>query len=229
MAKDRGSARGTIGGVARMMCVTVVGATAFLAGSAAAAAPSQQDTTWMIAAHQSNLAEIAAGQTAQQKATSQEVKDLGAMFVEHHTAMDAELTAAATELGVDLPDAPTADQQAQLAAVASQTGAQFDAAWIAQQIASHQATLQATQLEVSSGTNPTVVALAEKATSIVQQHLTALQELSSAAGAPTAIQTGSGGQAATSSSSSVVAILALVGVALVAGALLWSRRRRSLA
>jgi putative membrane protein len=73
------------------------------AASAAPAAPSASvsaaDRTWMVAAHQSNLTEIAAGKAAQQKATSQKVRDLGQMFITDHSANDAKLKAAANDLG----------------------------------------------------------------------------------------------------------------------------------
>jgi len=68
----------------------------------ASAAPSSHDTTWMAAAHRSNLTEIAARTSAQAKATSQQVEDLGAMFVEMHTAFDKDLTAGAKALNVTL-------------------------------------------------------------------------------------------------------------------------------
>jgi putative membrane protein len=122
-----------------------------LAGSAAAA-PSTQDTAWMVAAHQSNLAEIAAGNAAVAQGTSAGVKRLGAMFVEMHTKLDADLTSAASTLNVQLPTSPSAAQQQQLAAVTAKSGADFDTAWLAQQTAAHQDTLQATKTETATGT-----------------------------------------------------------------------------
>ena len=69
----------------------------------------------MVVAHQSNLTEIAAGKAAQQKATSQKVRDLGQMFITDHTANDAKLRSAAKTLGVTLPGSPNAQQRAALA------------------------------------------------------------------------------------------------------------------
>jgi len=39
----------------------------------------------MVAAHQSNLAEIARGNAALEQASTQQVRDLGQMFVDTHT------------------------------------------------------------------------------------------------------------------------------------------------
>jgi putative membrane protein len=207
----------------RAVAVAAMGAVLLLVGAGtASAAPSPQDTTWMVAAHQSNLTEIAAGQAAQQKATSQQVKDLGAMFIQMHTALDADLTAAAKTLGVALPDAPTASQQATLASVAAKSGAAFDSAWVTSQIAGHRTTLAATQKEVSSGSDATVVKLATAATPVVQQHLNALLALPAA---PSSVQAGTGGQAASDRTPWLVA-LAVMGAALLAGAAFTSSRRR---
>ncbi len=74
----------------------------------ASAAPSSHDTTWMAAAHQSNLTDLAAGTSAQAKTTREQVKDLGAMFVEIHTALDKDLTAGAKALNVTLRRSPCA-------------------------------------------------------------------------------------------------------------------------
>jgi hypothetical protein len=96
---------------ATLGAATLIAAIA-LAASPALAQPSQQDTDWMIAAHQSNLAEIAAGTAAQSQATSDDVRQMGAMLIADHKKLDADLTAAAQQLSVDLPDAPTPEQQA---------------------------------------------------------------------------------------------------------------------
>ena len=185
---------GVLAGLAGLLIVT--------GPAGAAAQPSEQDTAWMVAAHQSNLAEIAAGNAAVQRATTADVRRLGQMFIDMHTALDADLTAAAGELAVTLPAAPTPDQQATLERVQAEQGQAFDAAWIAAQIASHQATLQATRTEVEQGSNPTVVQLATASTPVVEQHLQELQSLSANAGAPTGVPTGDGGLLADTDSDS---------------------------
>jgi putative membrane protein len=208
----------------RAVAVAAMGLVLLVAGAgAASAAPSAQDRTWMAAAHQSNLTEIAAGKDAQQKATSQRVKDLGAMFIQMHTALDADLTAAAKTLGVSLPGAPSPAQQATLKSVAAKSGAAFDSAWVSSQIAGHRATLAATQKEISSGSDATVIKLAKASSPVVQQHLTAL--LATPQAAPSSVQAGTGGQA-TSDRTPWLAALAAVGAALLAGAALTSMRRR---
>lgn len=161
-----------------------------LAASPALAEASEQDATWMVAAHQSNLAEIAAGTAAQEQATSDDVREMGAMLIADHEKLDADLTAAAEQLGVDLPDAPTPEQQAALEEVKAQQGEAFDTAWIASQIEGHQMTLAATRQEITAGQDPTVIDLAEAATPVVQGHLDQLQQIATAHGVPGSVPGG---------------------------------------
>lgn len=186
----------------------------FALAGPASAAPTKQDTTWMAAAHQSNLTEIAAGKAAAQKATSTGVKNAAAMFVTMHTDLDAKLTAAAKQLGVTLPAAPSADQQATLARVGALSGATFDTAWVASQIAGHKMAIAATQTELASGSDATVLGLAKAALPIIEGHLVTVNAL---AGTPAAVHAGTGGQAATplSTSSAPYALWALLLLGLV--------------
>ncbi len=209
--------------------VAVVGAVV-LTAAPALAAPSQQDVTWMQAAHQSNLAEIAAGNAAQQAATTPEVKQLGQMFVQMHTELDTALTAAAQQLGVQLPPAPNAEQQRQLAAVQQNTGRAFDTAWIAQQIGSHTTTLAATQLELRNGSDPAVLAQARTATPVVEQHLVELRQVAAQYGVPTSVPGGTGGQAADGNTGALAwGLTGLGAAALVAGTVGLVRRRQTAA
>jgi putative membrane protein len=197
-----------------------------LTAAPALAAPSDQDVSWMQAAHQSNLAEIAAGNAAQQSATTSDVKQLGAEFVQMHTQLDAALTQAAQQLGVQLPGSPTSQQQQQLTAVQQKTGQAFDTAWIAMQIGGHETALAGTQQELKSGSDSTVVNLARTALPVIQHHLTQLQTAAQKYGVPTSVPGGTGGQAAGADLGALGWTLTAVGaLALVAGTVGLGRRR----
>lgn len=212
----------------RMIALTgAVVASLTFAALPASAAPSEQDTQWMVAAHQSNLAEIAAGTVAQSRATTATVRDLGAMFVEMHTALDADLTAAAQQLGVALPPTPSAAQQQALAAVEANPGAAFDSAWIAQQLQSHAASLANGQRELQQGSDPVVLALAQASAPVVQSHYDALVTASAQYGTPDRVEAGSGGQSTNTNDTTTMALLLIVvGVVAVVVAGLWLVERR---
>ena len=194
------------------------------AGSASAAGVSSQDATWMVAAHQSNLTEIAAGQAAQ-KSSSAAIRELGAMFIKDHTTLDASLKTVAAKYGVKLPSAPSPAQQATLKSVAAKSGAAFNSAWITSQIAGHRATAAATNTELAKGSNADVLKQARTASPVVAHHL---QELLALSGAPKTVAAGDGGQAAGVPAGSLWAAgLAAGGVLLVGGATRAAVRRRS--
>ena len=199
-----------------------VSAVVLLTASPAMAAPSEQDQTWMIAAHQSNLAEIAAGTAAQQKGASQAVRDMGAMLIKDHQTLDADLTAAAQKFGVALPGEPTAEQQATLAEVSKNSGEAFDAAWIAAQIDGHRTSLAAGQQEVQSGSDPAAIALAQAAGPVIQRHLDDLLKL--AGQTPGSVPSGTGAL-----ETPVLLGVSLLGMGLVAvaAALVMMRRARA--
>jgi putative membrane protein len=200
------------------------------AGTAHAVQPSQQDITFLQAAHQSNLTEIAAGQLAQSKAASQQVKDLGALFVADHTKLDQAVTQTATTLGVSLPDAPNAAQQAVLAQLQAASGTDFDTLFISTQMEAHMAAMSLAATEIAQGSDPAVKQVAEAATPVITAHMKALDEAAAALGVPSRVNGGHGGAAtqdhpSTGGVPTGALMAAGVTVALMGGLLLMRRRR----
>ena len=132
---------------------------------------SQQDVTFLVQAHQSNLAEIATGRLAERKASSAKVRALGRMFVRDHTRLDAELVKVAKKLGVRLPSAPNAQQKALAAKLEKLTGRAFDRAWLDAQIMAHRKAIALGEREIARGLNKDVVRLAKKSAPVIKHHL----------------------------------------------------------
>ncbi|WP_431878833.1 DUF4142 domain-containing protein [Micromonospora marina] len=154
------------------------------AAAAQAAQPSTQDTQYLQAVHQVNLFEITAGNLAQQKGQNQQVKDLGKMFVTDHTQLDQTVQSTAQQLNVQLPAEPTADQQQVLDELNNLSGAEFDKAWVTAELAGHVQAIQATQTEISQGSEQSVVQLAQDALPVLQAHYDALVALAQTLGVP---------------------------------------------
>ncbi len=154
------------------------------AAAQAAAQPSTQDTQYLQAVHQVNLFEITAGNLAQQKGQNQQVKDLGKMFVTDHTQLDQTVQSTAQQLNVQLPADPTADQQKVLDKLNNLSGAEFDKAWVTAQLAGHVQAIQATQTEISQGSEQSVVQIAQDALPVLQAHYDALVALAQTLGVP---------------------------------------------
>jgi len=210
-----------LAGAATLACATVG-----LFSGIAAAAPSGQDRTFLVAAHQSNLTEIAAGKAALQKSSNGVVRRHGQLFIRDHTRLDADLRKVADDLDVDLPSQPSAAQRATLASVSAKSGSAFDAAWLSSQLAGHRQAKAAGQRELAQGSDARVKQLATAAAPVIQMHLDMLEQATGSVGG---VAAGSGGQAATRPAARTAlgtTLLALGGL-LAAGAVVLTRRRRT--
>ena len=208
----------------RAAAVAGVATLLLLPATSASAAPSDQDTAYLRAAHQSNLAEIATGNLAQEKAESRQVKDLGAQWVEDHTRLDSALQDTAEALGVELPDAPNAEQQALARRYEAASAAEFDALWIPTQMDAHMKSMRLGETEIAEGSDAQAKKVAQDAAPVIAAHHDLLEEAASELGVPSSIGTGTGGQAAASNVPVAVGFGAL-GLLLVAAALFLLRRR----
>ncbi|WP_235023846.1 DUF4142 domain-containing protein [Streptomyces sp. WAC05374] len=217
---------------------TCLALTGIAAGPALAAAPADgatsghpTDAGFLRASHQGNLTEIAAGKDAQKNATTDCVKKVGKVLVRDHTKLDADTRALADKLGVDLPVAPSKEQQDTLAAVMAKAGTKaYDKAWLDAQAAAHEKTLARIDNQIANGHNAQVTAAAKAARPVVAMHLDMVRGGEChAASAPHAIHAGNGGQAATNLAADVPVVLAVpalaVGGVLVAGGAFWAASR----
>ncbi|WP_411104209.1 DUF4142 domain-containing protein [Streptomyces sp. cmx-4-9] len=160
---------------ARVLTIAVFTASLACSGVAAVAAapaPDSPDARFVQMAHQSNAAEIAAGQDAQKNATTTCVKQAGATLVKDHTKLDAELAALAKKGDVSLPGTPTREQQTVLAEVRSKAGSpEYDKAGLMAQEAGHTKTLTLIDQQINQGKDADTTAAAKKARPVVAMHL----------------------------------------------------------
>ncbi|PZG09062.1 DUF4142 domain-containing protein [Nonomuraea aridisoli] len=160
----------------RITMAAAVAAVAFspvAAGAVTSPELNDQDRTFLVQAHQANLAEIQAGKAAGEAVTD-EVRELGAMLVRDHTTLDRAVEREADQAGVDLPDAPNPQQRAALAQVKAKSGEDFDQAWVASQITGHRQTLAAIDEQLRDGASAEVKKVASDARPVVQMHLDTL-------------------------------------------------------
>jgi putative membrane protein len=208
--------------------VVVLGALGIFGGAASAApAPgvSQQDQTFLSAAHQANLAEITAAKIAQQKATHQVTKDLAAVWITDHTRLDRDVQSLSRQLGVTLPTAPNAEQQALAARYQQTSGGAFDRLWVSTQIDAHMKAMRLGETELAQGSSPRVKAAARTAAPVIAKHGRLLDQAAPQVGAaPSGVNAGNGVSRSLTSSIFAVGLLA-AGLMLLAGSGLALRRR----
>ncbi|WP_256103281.1 DUF4142 domain-containing protein [Streptomyces sp. ODS05-4] len=161
--------------------LTTLALTGMAAGPASADAPSARaadgsgailDTAFLRVSHQGHLTEIAAGEDARKQASSACVRDIGAALVRDHTRMDADTRALADRLGVDLPAAPSAEQQEMLAGLMGRHGgAGYDAHWLTALTGAHEKTLTRIDAQLARGKDAQVTAAAKAVRPVVASHL----------------------------------------------------------
>ncbi|WP_229072729.1 DUF4142 domain-containing protein [Actinoplanes sp. DH11] len=153
---------------------TVLGLTGTLLLPAAAAQAdpdvSSPDAGYLVAAHQVNLAEIAAGRIAFTKSADRGIKDIAVTFIRDHIVMDAKLTQVARELRVSLPTAPTEEQQALARRYQAAGTDTFDEYFVATQLAAHRESLKKTRTAAAESDNAEVRELAAGAAPVIASH-----------------------------------------------------------
>jgi putative membrane protein len=135
------------------------------------------DERWLKVHIETNLFEIAGGQAALDKATTDDVRELAARLVADHTAALEQATEAARKLGVDVPDAPAPLQQWALRAVNEFSGVDFDRWFTDLQVEGHKQAITEAATEAERGCNRKVRALAEASLPVLQAHLEHAQEV----------------------------------------------------
>jgi putative membrane protein len=209
----------------RLAALAAVTGLLLIPGTAAQAAPSDQDAAYLKAAHQSNLAEIAGGKIAQQKGDSEAVKDLGARFVADHTKLDSAVRQTASNLGVDLPSAPNAEQQALAARYQAASGDDFDALFVSTQMDAHMKAMALGRTEIADGSDAAAKKVAQNAAPVIMSHHEALDSAAKDLGIPSTVNTGTGGTADDGGISGTAVGFVALGMLLVVAAGLLLRRR----
>jgi len=211
---------------------------------------SQQDQTFITQNAQTDLAEITVGQLAEQRATTAPIRQAAQTIASDHQQVLSKLQDLARNLHVTLPNSPDATQQQLAQQLNATSGTDFDQAYLQAMIQGHQTSINQTQQEIQSGSNPQVIDFAKSYLPGAQKHLQIVQQLSAnpsastspspsanppsnagtpgGANPPSGVNAGSGGQAANSDMPpELIAALAGGGALLVSisGAALIARRR----
>jgi putative membrane protein len=160
---------------------TAQDATGAAVGQVAASTLGAQDTDAFVSnASQSDMYEIAAGNMAQTRSKSADVKAFGKMMVTHHTAMMNEMKPLVTAAGKTPAAALDQRRQGMLDNLKGATDAAFDTAYLNQQVAAHQEALTLMKGYADHGNDAGLKAGAAKAVPKIEGHLADAQKLQAA-------------------------------------------------
>jgi putative membrane protein len=133
------------------------------------------DDTFVTNAAQGGLAEVQAGQLAEQRGDAT-VKTIGHMMVTDHTKANSQLAGIAKSQGLTIPNQPDPAHIATLAQLRGAKGETFDNQYLEGQLTDHQKTIALFQQEAEQGTDPQLKSFAQTTLPVLQHHLAAVKQ-----------------------------------------------------
>jgi putative membrane protein len=122
-----------------------------LAGTSAATAADQTSEKFIKEAIQGNLAEQQMGQMAQEKGSSQAVKDFGATLMADHEKANQNAIQAAQQLNVTPPDKPGLKEMANHKKLSMYSGDHFDREFVEAMVKDHKEDIARYQQQAQQG------------------------------------------------------------------------------
>jgi putative membrane protein len=180
---------------------------------------------------QTDLAEIAIGQLAQQRAEHSATKMMAQVTISDHTKALASLKSVASQAGITLPSAPSATQQAQAAKLKTVASSQFDATYDSIQIQGHELSISQTRTELAGGSSTAVMNNANAYLPVAEKHLQMAESDYTALGGSVSsvpgVNAGTGGLAAIQPADNAPWLAAgAIGAVLLVGTGTFALRRR---
>ena len=128
------------------------------------------------AAAMGGMAEVEMGKLAQQKGSSQPVKDFGARMAQDHGKANEELKALATSKGIQLPGGIDAEHQHKMERMQKLSGADFDKAYMKDMLADHKKDVSEFRKQAKSAKDQDLKAFASKTLPTLEEHLKLAQQ-----------------------------------------------------
>jgi len=147
-----------------------------------AVAADNPDEDFFQKAAAAGMAEVEAGHMAQQKGSSQAVKDFGAMMVKDHTTANNKLKTIAAAKSIKLPKSEGMMNKVKEKTEDLRSGEGFDKSYIKSQIKAHEDTVALLQKEIDSGKDPEAQAFAKETLPTVKKHLEKIHQIAASAG-----------------------------------------------
>jgi putative membrane protein len=144
-----------------------------------------KDGAFFKHAAEGGLAEVQAGMLAQDKGSSQAVKDFAARMVTDHSAANQQLQSVAAAENVRLPTDPSVRQMATYKKLQLESGDSFDKAYIRDQLKAHQQTVALFRKEIASGHDDAARQFAMATLPTIRSHLKMIRQIAADAGIKT--------------------------------------------
>lgn len=140
-------------------------------GTAQTAPVSEEDSKFAVEAASGGMMEVQLGELAQQKASSQRVKDFGAMMVRDHTKANDELKSLAGMKSITLPPAPGEDHMDNIKELSKKSGKEFDKDYIKMMVDDHKNDVDHFEKCSKDAKDTDIKAFADKTLPVLRAHL----------------------------------------------------------
>ena len=150
-----------------------IGAAAVLA----AFAEDVDDSKFLSEVLNIDLAEIRMGQLAEQRGSTEGVRNYGAKLQADHTRALEKTTALAKPLGVPIPSEPGAEALEHYAALEKLSGPAFDSAFVGHMIMGHEKAIESFTAQTHANPNKAIMSFATERLPTLREHLAIAQSL----------------------------------------------------
>lgn len=148
--------------------------------SASAKALASADQAFVRKAAMGSLAEIEFGKLAQQKASSDEVKQFASRMVQDHSKANDELKQVASAKGIEVPSELDKKHKNDYDRLNKLSGAEFDRAYMSLMVDDHKKDVADFKKEADSGKDADVKSFAAKTLPTLQEHMQLAQKTNDA-------------------------------------------------
>jgi putative membrane protein len=157
------------------------------ASASTKASASSADQAFVRKAAMGGLAEVELGRLAQQKASSDEVKQFASRMVQDHSKSNDELKQVASAKGIEVPSALDMKHKNDYDRLNKLSGAEFDRAYMSHMVDDHRKDVADFKKEADSGRDADIKSFAAKTLPTLQEHMQLAQKTNDAvkkSGAP---------------------------------------------
>lgn len=138
------------------------------------------DQQFVDFAAQTDMMEANVGQLAQNQASSQQVKDYANTLVTDHTTDYGQLSQAAKQANLTVPNALDKEHDTMIAPMQKLKAAAFDHKYAQEMVAGHTKAIEIYQKEATSAQNDAIKSYASNALPVLQKHLSGAKDLEKA-------------------------------------------------
>ncbi|HEX5230339.1 MAG TPA: DUF4142 domain-containing protein [Bryobacteraceae bacterium] len=161
----------------KILAILAVGCCIAIPGYTQSNTMSAADKKFVHSAAEGGMAEVQLGQLAEQKASSQDVKDFGHRMVSDHSQANDKLKSLASNKGITLPSSVNAKDKALYDRLSALSGSEFDRAYMNAMVKDHTTDVSEFQKESNTAKDQDLREFASMTLPTLKDHLRMAQDV----------------------------------------------------